>query len=154
MRFISSIHFFLLAATACGQQREAIKDTLPLRQVGEIYYNAALDDPAFKICRPDRIFEYYNTRSCFKDHKKEIVQYFNDQYKAPAGPGAGRQTGFLTIRFIINCEGLAGWFRLSGLDSSCHVFDFDEADTYKSIAALAARRLQRQGLRQLPVHHL
>ena len=127
MRFIASIHFFLLAATACSQQREVVKDSLPRQQVGEIYYNAALDDPAFKVCRPDRILEYYNTRSSFKDHKKEIEQYFQAHYKSVEAPAADSQTGFLTIRFIINCEGMGGWFRLSELDSNYHKFHFDKA---------------------------
>jgi hypothetical protein len=95
------------------------------QQVGDITYDPSVDDPAFTICDSQRVFQYYNTGSYYKDHKKEIVRYLTTHYKA--APGTTDQCGYLTIRFIINCTGATGRFRLYQLDSSYQPFRFREA---------------------------
>jgi len=119
--------FFIFSHTACAQPalvRPALTDSLP-KQVGDISYDPAIDDPAFMICDSQRVFQYYNTGSYYKDHKREIVRYFMRRFRP--GPATVGQTGYLTIRFIINCTGQTGRFRLYQLDSSYQPFRFSDA---------------------------
>lgn len=84
-----------------------------LAQVGDIAFDPSLDDPSFKICDSQRVYQYYNMFSYYSRHKREIADYFMSGYKAAASG-----TGYLTIRFIINCAGSAGRFRIYQLDSN------------------------------------
>jgi hypothetical protein len=97
-------------------------DSFPLN-TGDIAFNAALDDSSFIVCNPKVVFQYYNTGSYYKQHKREIEQYFKSRYQ-PAVQ-TGDQTGYLTIRFIINCSGKTGRFRIYELDANYQPYIFD-----------------------------
>jgi len=99
-------------------------DSFPLN-TGDIAYNAALDDSTFIICNPKVVFQYYNTGSYYRQHKREIEHYFKSRYH-PTIQSAG-QTGYLTIRFIINCSGRTGRFRMYELDAYYKPYQFDAA---------------------------
>jgi hypothetical protein len=110
-----------MGSTTLLAQTERV-DSFPLN-TGDIAFNAALDDSSFVICNPNVVFQYYNTGSYYKQHKREIEQYFKRNYR-PAVHTTG-QTGFLTIRFIINCSGKTGRFRMYELDEHYQRYTFD-----------------------------
>lgn len=119
--------FFMVAGggTVFAQTSEAINhrvDSFP-PNTGDIAFNAALDDSTFIVCNPKVVFQYYNTGSYYKQHKRAIEHYFKSRYK-PALKSA-EQTGYLTIRFIINCSGKTGRFRMHELDASYQPHKFD-----------------------------
>jgi hypothetical protein len=89
--------------------------------VGDISFDPALDDPSFNICDSQYIFQYYNTQSWYLDHKKEIARYFTENYK-PSDTLHG--TGYVTIRFVINCQGKTGRFRVFELDANYQPIHF------------------------------
>ena len=97
-------------------------DPFPLN-TGDIAFNAALDDSTFIVCNPQLVFQYYNTGSYYKQHKREIAHYFKSRYQ-PTAQTVG-QTGYLTIRFIINCSGKTGRFRMYELDANYQPCTFD-----------------------------
>lgn len=97
-------------------------DSFPLN-TGDIAFNAALDDSSFIVCNPNVVFQYYNTVSYYKQHKREIEQYFKRNYDQPVQ--ATGQTGYITIRFIINCSGKTGRFRMNELDDNYQPYKFD-----------------------------
>lgn len=99
-------------------------DSLPLN-TGDIKFNAALDDSSFIVCNPDIVLQYYNTGSYYKQHKREIEQYFKRNYRAVVQTEG--QTGYLTIRFIINCSGKTGRFRMYGLDAHYQHYKFNDS---------------------------
>jgi hypothetical protein len=122
------LSLFFICQVASAQSAvlySSVVDSVP-RQVGDIPYDPLIDDPAFTVCDAQRVFQYYNTRSYFKDHKREIVNYFVNNYRAGLDTTAN-QTGYLTIRFIINCAGETGRFRLYQLDSAYQTFRFNGA---------------------------
>lgn len=102
----------------------AQKQAFP-ENVGEIPFDSLQDDPVFVVCNPKQVLEYYNTASFYKDHKKEIVKYLLDNFTTQ--DEFKDQNGFLTIRFIINCNGNTGRFRLFEIDSSYQPCHFKEA---------------------------
>jgi hypothetical protein len=91
--------------------------------VGHIDFDAKQDDPSFTICNPQWEFEYYNTSSYYLKHKKEIENYFRSRYNSL--PADSNQTGFITIRFLINCSGATGLFRIYQLDKNYQPINFN-----------------------------
>jgi hypothetical protein len=100
---------------AAGIQTAQAQQTFS-RQVGELHYDSTRDEPDFKICDTLRVLEYYNTRSYYRDHKREITQYLLEGFATR--PEWTDQSGYLTVRFIINCKGQTGCFRLYQLDTA------------------------------------
>jgi hypothetical protein len=90
-----------------------VTDSFPAN-TGDIPFDAALDDTSFTVCNPQIVFQYYNTDSWYKQHKRAIERYFKNNYQ-PTNP-TDDQSGYLTIRFIINCSGKTGRFRMYELD--------------------------------------
>jgi hypothetical protein len=92
--------------------------------VGDISFNPKLDDPSFKICNEKYVFQYYNFSKGlqYKGEKVKIDQFFREHftYKKMAG-----ETGSLTIRFIVNCEGKTGLFRVQEMDSHYNAKKFN-----------------------------
>lgn len=95
------------------------------RQVGELHYDSGRDDPEFKICDTLRVLEYYNARSYYLDHKNEINNYLLEGFNTR--PEWEDQSGYITVRFIINCKGETGCFRLFQLDSAYQPITFKKA---------------------------
>ena len=110
---------------SCGQTQHS-PTTYP-EHVGDITYDAALDDKNFKICTNEtNIPQYYNFGNGlqYKGEKIAIDKYFEKNFK---GKSQKNETGLLTIRFIVNCEGKTGRFRIEGMDSNYQLKKFDEA---------------------------
>ncbi|MBO9202174.1 MULTISPECIES: hypothetical protein [Niastella] len=97
-------------------------DSFPLN-TGDIAFNATLDDSTFSLCNPRTVFQYYNTDSYYKQHKREIEHYFKSHYHPTIQ--TARETGYLTIRFIINCKGQTDRFRLYELNADYQPYQFD-----------------------------
>lgn len=100
-----------------------------IRNVGEIGYDSLYDDPAFHICDSLQVLEYYNTGSHYLNHRKEISQFLQQGFIPKAT--WHDQHGYLTIRFIINCKGQTGCFRVFQLDTAYQptVFKKELSDT-------------------------
>jgi hypothetical protein len=93
--------------------------------VGEIAFDSLQDDPHFTICNEKQVFQYYNTNSYYKDHKNEIVKYLLGHYTPE--DSFGDQNGYLTVKFIINCKGETGRFRLFEIDNNYQPASFMKA---------------------------
>ncbi len=85
--------------------------------IGDISYESNLDDSNFKLCHEDLSvqFNYNGIGLMYEGEKPTLIKHFIDNYSSNKIVG---ETGFITIRFIINCEGKAGRFRPSemGMD--------------------------------------
>lgn len=110
-----SIPFFilLLVINSC---KKVTKNTVeyPLH-VGDITFDPSLDDPDFKICNSEVVLQYYDFGKGvqYKGEKPTINEAFKNEFE---GMEMNDETGFLTIRFIVNCEGKTGCFRVQGMD--------------------------------------
>jgi len=82
-----------------------------LKRVGYINPDEAIDkNEAFEVCnKKNRIYDYYagEPTHLYKGGKKAIwnivKQHLNKEQLF-------NESGYLTFRFIVNCEGKAGWF--------------------------------------------
>lgn len=94
--------------------------------VGDIAFDPSLDEPDFKICYAPEIFQYYNFGKGlqYKGEKIAIIRHFRAKYK---GNEFRNIHGYITIRFIVNCEGKTGRFRLQGMDNNYNEATFPTA---------------------------
>lgn len=108
---------------SCGQTQEK-KVNYPL-QVGDIDFNLKIDDPGFTLCDEDRVFQYYNFGMglLYKGEKIKIIEHFRDGLKIKDQKD---ESGFLTIRFIVNCEGKTGRYRVQGMNNDYKEKAFNE----------------------------
>jgi hypothetical protein len=114
MRQLFLIFILLATLYSCAQTPEK-KVSYPL-QVGDIYFDSKIDDPDFKLCDENRVFQYYNFGNglLYKGEKIKINEHFREGLKTKEQKN---ESGFLTIRFIVNCEGKTGRYRIQGMNN-------------------------------------
>lgn len=112
--------FITVSCSEAKGQKEYFND------LGEITFNEKLDDINFKVCHEDITlpFNFGRVGLVYEGEKKRLVKIIKSKFNYPETNG---QTGFITIRFLINCEGKAGRFRMTemGLDLNTKEFDKD-----------------------------
>ncbi|MEN0003409.1 MAG: hypothetical protein AAF798_04675 [Bacteroidota bacterium] len=97
------------------------------QNVGDIPFDASIDDENFKVCNERNIKQYYLRRSSdappsYRGEKRALEQAILSEYSFPE---AAQENGYLTIRFIVNCEGAPGRFRVEEMDFSYQPKTFD-----------------------------
>ncbi len=92
--------------------------------VGDITFDKKLDDPQFKRCLDEKYsFQYYNDSKGlqFKGEKIEIERKLETLH-LKSNPDSN---GYITIRFIVNCEGKTGIFRMQQMNENYEEIAFD-----------------------------
>lgn len=87
-------------------------------QVGDIAFDEKLDDADFKRCLPDGsyAYQYYNGTSSGIQYKGEKLNIIRKLEKENI-QASEDINGYITIRFLVNCEGKTGLFRVTVIDS-------------------------------------
>ncbi len=88
-----------------------------LRWVGDIAYDASIDKSDFSICNgEDKIVQYFNDGNGleYEGEKIAIEKVFAKEYRLEKPI---QETGLIRIRFIVNCQGESGRFRVLGMNS-------------------------------------
>ncbi|WP_291960118.1 hypothetical protein [Maribacter sp.] len=93
--------------------------------LGEIPKDETVDDIDFQICHEDFTipFNYLGVGLVYTGEKPELIKEFESKYNPVNIKG---ESGFITIRFIINCEGKSGRFRISETDMELSPKKFDK----------------------------
>lgn len=93
-------------------------------QVGEIIFDENIDGKDFKPCKYPYVYQYYNFGDGFSylGEKLEIVEQLDSLHLQEKN----NKTGYITIRFVVNCEGKIGMFRVQQMDKSYLETSFDE----------------------------
>lgn len=126
MKLLIPTFVLLTMLYACAQTKEQ-ENKYPL-QVGDIYFDAKLDDPNFKLCYEAEVYQYYNFGKGL-NYKGEKIK-INEHFKAGFKPNDNvNESGYLTIRFIVNCKGETGRFRVLGMDNDYKEKVFSESLT-------------------------
>ncbi|MEN2281147.1 hypothetical protein AAGF08_03345 [Algoriphagus sp. SE2] len=120
------LSFFL----SCQSEKKVDDKEKYLRWVGDIEPNDQLDKTEFIVCNgEDNIFQYFNLGEgpVYKGEKSKILNTFKSKYRPIPDKN---QNGLIRIRFIINCEGKAGRFRILQSD-----YDYQEKEFEKEIVS-------------------
>lgn len=119
----------ILSCQLTGCQAKQKVDLKPeyLSFVGDIERDSILDNPNFKLCNNQKhLFQYFNTGEGFKyeGEKPELISKIKSEYKPHTS--VANQTGYIRIRFIINCKGDAGIYRVLSSDANYEPMEFDK----------------------------
>ena len=140
MRSKSFFILLLLLGFSCSKFDHSSADYYP-RWIGDSSFNPETDSAEFQVCHgDDNILQYFNL--------SEGPQYLNEKpaleriYKSSFQPLSGEnQNGMIRIRFVVNCEGKAGRYRILQSNFEYEEIEFDERiisqllDITKSITA-------------------
>ena len=99
-----------------------------LRWVGDIEADPELDSPDFSLCNTESKVKQYFNDSRGLEYKGEFIaieKAFRQKYQ----PVPSQKSGLIRIRFIVNCQGESGRFRLSAMDWNYQPQEFDEVIT-------------------------
>ncbi len=91
--------------------------------VGDIPFDGATDDASFEICNEMNVLPY-NTRygMYIEGERYGVLQYFREKYTIEPING---QTGYITIRFLVNCRGETDRFRIYEMDNNMKETTFE-----------------------------
>ncbi len=112
---------FLFLIVGCATEKDKPKY---LRWVGDIEADAEIDGDVFELCYSEaRVKQYFNFSQGlqYEGEKLAIDEVFRQEYQAVDVP----QSGWIRIRFIVNCKGESGRFRLTASDPQYQAQDFD-----------------------------
>lgn len=112
---------FLLLFIGCSNDNN-------FQNVGDIPFDDSIDDPNFELCNEKRIKQYYVRRSSdqppgYKGEKSALEKIILNAYKYPV---TSKVDGYITIRFIVNCKGVAGRFRVEEMNLDYKAIKFEE----------------------------
>lgn len=97
-----------------------------LRWVGDIEQNDQIDKLDFKVCNGDnKTLQYFNLGEgpVYSGEKSFILKTFKSNFKPITDK---KESGLIRIRFVVNCEGKAGRFRVLQSDYDYQEKEFDE----------------------------
>lgn len=111
----------LILVLGCSQNNS-------FKNVGDIPFDETVDDKQFKICNENNIKQYYVRKSSdeppsYKGEKRGLENAILSKYEFPLSE---KENGYLTIRFIVNCRGETGRFRMEEMDFDYQPIRFDE----------------------------
>lgn len=91
-----------------------------LNHVGDILYDSTLDvtPTGFMPCSKDYSYQYYNFESNglqYKGEKPQLVKEIKANYEVPLDSS---ENGYITIRFVVNCKGQSGYYRVKQFDNN------------------------------------
>ena len=123
------LSFFPLLLLGCKTETTPEDKDEYLRWVGDIEQNKNIDQPHFKACHGDeQILQYFNLGEgpLYPEEKSSLLETFESEYEPVKNTG---QSGLIRIRFVVNCEGKAGRFRMIQADNDYNEIEFDKRIT-------------------------
>lgn len=111
-RYLTLLLILSLAGCSADQN-----PTQYLRWVGDSEYIPSSDSENFQPCHGEKKvgqYFHYTDGLAYEGEKKALIQLFRQQYQ----PVEIDQSGWIRIRFIVNCKGEAGRFRLTSSDEN------------------------------------
>lgn len=120
---------FILLLGCCTEKKPSKErgEVSFLRHVGDIPFNPDLDDVNFKLCNEKHAQQYYAFGNSihYKGEKGTLIREFQQKYTLKGV----KDSGYITIRFIVNCQGETGRFRVIEMDK-----DYKETSLNPQIA--------------------
>ena len=108
----------------CSQKYEQEKN----KNVGDIDFNKIVDNVAFSKCNENSSFQYYNIFNGFqyKGEKDEILKLWKETANLKESNNDSQiKDGYITVRFLINCNGKSGLFRIQQMNKDYEETNFN-----------------------------
>lgn len=125
-KLLIAISFLFSILSNCQSEKKIEGKQEYLRWIGDIEQNDQIDKLGFKVCNGnDGILQYFNLGEgpVYSGEKSTILNAFKSRYKPLIDKD---QNGLIRIRFVVNCEGKSGRFRVLQSDYNYQEIQFDE----------------------------
>ena len=119
-----------MSAISCSKD---VTSSKYLRWVGDSEFDSTIDSEEFKLCQGEKnVLQYFNFSDglVYEGEKRALDKYFYDNYR----PIENNQSGWIRVRFIVNCKGKTGRFRLIASDENYQPTIFDPQITDQLLA--------------------
>jgi|UPI000591B847 hypothetical protein len=123
MKITAIITIIILAGCTRSDQ-----DSKYLRWVGDAEFDPEIDASDFQLCGSEKLVQqyfYFGQGLQYEGEKTALRKRFKEAYV----PVETAQSGWIRIRFIVNCQGQAGRYRMIGSDLDYEEQTFDERIT-------------------------
>ena len=127
MRLFIYLSLLPLLIAACRSGQNTSKTSNYPAHVGDIAPDSTLDDPHFSACRENYIPQYYAANGGFRGEKPAIEAFFKERFIK--NKKYSRESGYITIRFVVNCRGQTGRFRVQEMGTDYRPKKFPPALT-------------------------
>lgn len=125
---MNKINFFLLISFILAASLSGFVYYQSIHRVGDIKFNKDLDSVQFEICNKDFLVQPYapygtDYRGGRKAIKKQLLQDLNltkEEFK---------NSGLINIRFIVNCKGEMGRYRVKAINDDLEETTYDHRQT-------------------------
>ena len=91
--------------------------------VGDIEIDLKIDDPNFKPCPKKKTLQHYEFGKKYKGEKPALEEHFSEKLNSGI---LIKENGYITIRFLVNCKGETGNYRVKGMDFNYKEKNFDQ----------------------------
>lgn len=108
--FLFTLFNYTFLNSQIQEQKESSFDYL--NYIGDIEANQEVDNPNFSLCKNEGyIYQYFNFGEgpVYEGEKSSILNTFHSKYKVV---NKENNNGYVRIRFIVNCEGNPGRYRV------------------------------------------
>lgn len=99
-------------------------DSLHSSQVGDIAFDASIDNSEFLVCDEERIVQYYSVGTYYEGGEKaiktelrELITQLNFE-----------KSGIITFRFVVNCTNQTGRFRTKMVNTDLKETSFNSSN--------------------------
>lgn len=118
--------FFILPILFNCQAEKSTVSKYPAH-IGDIQFDDKIDDTNFKRCiDKDLGIQYYNSlQSASIQYKGEKIAIIKDLEKQNI-TSANNDNGYITVRFLVNCNGKTGLFRTQEMDNDYKEVTFNK----------------------------
>ncbi|ANF50848.1 hypothetical protein A0O34_10105 [Chryseobacterium glaciei] len=117
------ILFLFPLLTSCQTEKAVVSKYSA--HVGDITFDEKIDDPKFKRCLSEDFgIQYYNDSQGFQ-YKGEKIS-IEEKLKSLNIEGDKKLKGYITVRFLVNCDGKSGLFRVQQMNQEYKETDADK----------------------------
>ena len=103
---------------------------LKANSIGDITFDSKIDDPLFTVCNEERIFQYYSAGIGYKGGRKVIREKVFEDLVAE-NLKLEKKSGYITFRFIVNCQKETGRFRVKMINENLKETIFKDTEIKK-----------------------
>lgn len=115
----------ILLTVSCNPKQEIQLNRLEYKRwIGDISFDESKDSKKFVLCNDEsQTYQYFNDSNGleYDGEKISIISTFNSEYHIYKKD----ETGLIRIRFMVNCKGETGRFRVLGMDDNYKAKNFN-----------------------------
>lgn len=109
-----SAFILIVSISNCNSTSETIMEKYK-GNVGDIQYDPKVDSPDFKPCN-NTIFPIYKNGNFYNGEKIALISEFTKNFDASIL--TSKNDGYITLRFVVNCNMEIGMIRIEAFDFS------------------------------------